>query len=65
MEKNSGKYLIIKPSIARQLVKMGYKIIDLPIYQSNGVKDFTKCIFMFQYEEGLDAVVEQLKFKNK
>lgn len=53
--------VIIKAAVARKLLKMGFKIIDLkPQKQENGVVDFTRCVFVFEARNGLDKAIEHL-----
>lgn len=43
---------------------MGYRIIDLsPQKQTDGTTDFTRCVFLFAYEKGIDEAIEVLKNK--
>lgn len=54
--------LVIKPSIAKTLLRMGFSIIDLkPFRNMDGTFDYTKCIFIFKEEEGLDEIIKRLK----
>jgi predicted CoA-binding protein len=54
--------LVIQPSIARKLLKLGYKIIDIkPQKQTDGTTDFTRCVFLFEKVDGLDKEIEILK----
>lgn len=51
--------LIIQPSIARKLLKQGYKIVDIkPQKQEDGTTDFTRCVFLFEYKNGIDSAIE-------
>ena len=44
----SKLYPIYKPSIAHQLLQMGYVIKDVkPQKQENGTTDYSRCVFMF------------------
>lgn len=53
---------VIKGSIARKLIKMGFNIVDVkPQRQENGTIDFTRCVFVFGAKEGLQKAVESLK----
>jgi len=57
-EKNQ---IVIKASIARKLLKMGFKIVDVkPQKQENGTIDFTRCVFVFEGEKGLDKAIRTL-----
>lgn len=54
--------LVIKPAIARKLLKMGFHIIDIrPQKQEDGTMDFTRCAFVFENKEGLKEIFESLK----
>ena len=62
MEDLKKSFLIIKPSIARKLLKMGFRIIDIrPQKQEDGTTDFTRCAFVFENVEGLKEAFESLK----
>jgi len=56
--------LIIKPSIARRLLKQGFQIVDIkPQKQIDGTTDFTRCVFLFGYKDGIDkATNKKLKW---
>ena len=59
MEKDQ---IIIKASIARKLLKMGFNIIDVrPQKQKDGTIDFSRCVFVFEGKEGLEQAVKSLK----
>lgn len=54
--------IVIKASIARKLLKMGFNIIDIrPQRQENGTTDFSRCVFVFDGKEGLKKAIESLK----
>ena len=56
--------MVIQPSIARKLLKLGYKIIDIkPQKQTDGTTDFTRCVFLFEMTDGLDRDIGILKSK--
>lgn len=62
MEGLKKSVLVIKPSIARKLLKMGFHIIDIrPQKQEDGTTDFTRCVFVFENGEGLKEIFESLK----
>lgn len=62
MEDLKKSFLVIKPSIARKLLKMGFRIIDIrPQKQEDGTTDFTRCAFVFENTEGLKEAFETLK----
>lgn len=59
MDKNPR--IVIKPAVARKLLKLGYKIIDIkPQRQESGFIDFTRSVFLFEYEDGLDDDIQKL-----
>lgn len=60
MEKNQ---LVIKPTIARKLLKDGYKIIDIKPQRNveTNQYDFTRCVFVFEGKDGLHASIEKYK----
>jgi hypothetical protein len=54
--------LVIQPSIARKLLKLGYKIIDIkPQKQIDGTTDFTRCVFLFEKQDGIDKDIGIIK----
>jgi hypothetical protein len=61
MCENCEPRIVIKPSTARKLLKLGYKIIDIkPQKQDNGQIDFTRCVFLFEYSNELDIKIKEL-----
>lgn len=53
--------VVIKGSIAKKLLKMGFKIVDVkPQKQEDGTIDFTRCVFVFEGKKGLDEAVQAL-----
>ena len=41
--------IVFKISVARQLIKLGYRVIDLkPQKKKDGNLDFTRCYFVFE-----------------
>ena len=54
--------LVFKVSVARQLVHMNYRIVDLkPSKTKDGKVDFSKTIFVFADENGIAEEIEKLK----
>lgn len=57
--------IVFKISVARQLLKLGYTIIDLkPQKNRNGELDFTRCYFVFLWQEGIDENIKELISKS-
>lgn len=53
--------LVFKVSVARVLVKNGYRIVDLkPAKTKDGQTDFSKSIFVFADENGIADEIEKL-----
>lgn len=53
--------VVIKGSVARKLLKMGFKIVDVkPQKQEDGTIDFTRCVFVFEGQKGLDEAIQTL-----
>lgn len=54
--------IIFKMSIARKLLKLGYKIIDLKPQKNKytGELDFSRCYFIFEYKNGIDGEIKKL-----
>lgn len=43
---------------------MGYQIVDLkPQKQEDGTTDFTRCVFLFAYKNGIDNEINLLTKK--
>lgn len=56
--------LVFKVSVARVLVKKGYRIVDLkPAKTKDGQTDFSKSIFVFADENGIADEIEKLTNK--
>ena len=54
--------IVIKASIARKLLKMGFNIIDVrPQKQEDGTTDFTRCGFVLEGNDGLEKAIKSLK----
>lgn len=55
--------IVIKPTIARKLLKGGFRIIDIKPQKNvhTGEYDFTRCVFVFEGKEGLLAKIEEYK----
>ena len=46
-------HYVYKPSVAHQLLQMGYVIKDVkPQKQEDGSIDYTRCVFLFEDKEG-------------
>jgi hypothetical protein len=61
---NEIDQIVIKGSIARKLIHMGFTIKDImPQKQSDGTIDFTRNAFLFKAQEGLDKAVQSLIHK--
>ena len=53
--------LVFKTNIARRLLKMGYRIVDLkPSKTRDGQKDFSKSIYVFADENNIEEAIEKL-----
>lgn len=53
--------VVIKGSVAKKLLKMGFKIVDVkPQKQEDGTIDFSRCVFVFEGKEGLDEAIKTL-----
>lgn len=53
--------LVFKVNVARQLLRMGYRIVDLkPNRTKDGKIDFTKTIFVFADENGIAEEIEKI-----
>jgi hypothetical protein len=53
--------VIIKGSVARKLLKMGYSICDIrPQKQTDGSIDFSRNVMVFSAKEGLRDAVNKL-----
>ena len=61
----SKLHYVFKPSVAHQLLQMGYVIKDVrPQKQEDGTTDYTRCIFLFENKEGIEYAIKAL-IKNK
>ena len=57
--------LVFKVNVARKLVRMGYRIIDLkPSKTKDGQIDFSKSIFVFADENNIEEEIEKLTKSN-
>lgn len=55
---------VYKASVARQLIKMGYRVIDLkPGRTLSGDLNFQGTIFVFRDDPGLKDIIKQLTAK--
>ena len=53
--------LVFKVNVARKLVHMGYRIVDLkPSKTKDGKVDFNKSIYVFADENNIADVIEKL-----
>lgn len=53
--------LVFKTNIARKLLKMGYRIVDLKPYKNEtGDFDFTRSIYVFADENDIDKEISKL-----
>ena len=53
--------LVFKVNIARKLVRMGYRIVDLkPAKTKDGKIDFNKSIYVFADENNIAEEIEKL-----
>ena len=60
-KKDVDDRVIIKPAFARKLLKQGYSIKDVrPQKRENGEIDFTRCVFVFKAQDGLDKAISKL-----
>lgn len=56
--------LVFKVNIARKLVRMGYRIVDIkPSKTIDGKTDFNKSIFVFADENNIANEIEKLTKK--
>ena len=57
-------YYVYKPSVAHQLLQMGYVIKDVkPQRQEDGTVDHTRCTFMFESKEGIEYAIRVMTKK--
>jgi hypothetical protein len=53
--------VIIKGSVARKLLRLGFSIIDVrPQKQTDGTIDFSRNVLVFKAQEGLQDAVNKL-----
>lgn len=58
---NMKTRLVFKTNIARKLLRMGYRIVDLKPYKNeNGEFDFTRSIYVFADENDIDKEIMKL-----
>ena len=58
--------LVFKTNIARKLLQMGYRIVDLkPSKTKDGKLDFNKTIYVFADENNIDKEIDRLAFQQK
>lgn len=59
--KNEIDQIVIKPAIARKLLKEGFTIKDVrPQKKDDGSIDFTRCVFLFEAKDGLREALNSL-----
>ena len=57
-------HYVYKPSVAHQLLQMGYSIKDVkPQKQEDGSIDYTRCVFLFESKEGIEYAIRVLTKK--
>lgn len=57
-------HYVFKPSIAHQLLQMGYTIKDVkPQKQKDGSVDHSRCVFLFEDKEGIEYAIKALARK--
>ena len=57
-------HYIYKPSVAHQLLQMGYVIKDVkPQKQEDGSVDHTRCTFLFEDKDGIEYAIKALTRK--
>ena len=62
LNKQCEDVLVVKGDLARKLLKRGFVISDLkPKRNLDGTMDFTRSIFVFKGQEGLDEAINLLK----
>ena len=58
--------LVFKTNIARKLLRMGYRIVDLKPYKNDeGEFDFTRSIYVFADEDDIDKEIDRLASQQK
>lgn len=62
MKSEKQGILVIKGDLAKKLIDLNYKIIDLmPKRELDGSYDFTRTVFIFKNENGLLDAIDKLK----
>lgn len=57
-------HYVFKPSVAHQLLRMGYVVKDvLPQKQIDGSIDYSRCTFVFEDKEGIGYAIRTLTKK--
>ena len=57
-------HYVYKPSVAHQLLQMGYVTQDVkPQSQEDGTVDHTRCTFMFEGKQGIEYAIRILTKK--
>lgn len=53
--------IVYKGSIARKLLKLGYKIVDIrPRKQKDGSINYKETVFVFEYADRIDEKIQEL-----
>lgn len=54
--------IVFKYGVARRLANDGFRIVDIRPQKNKqtGETDFSRCMFVFQYEDGLDEKITEL-----
>lgn len=64
MENKIKLYHVYKPSVAHQLLQMGYVIKDIrPQPQKDGTIDYSRALFLFEEKEGISYAIKALTRK--
>ena len=59
-------HYVFKPSVAHQLLQMGYVIKDVcPQKQEDGSIHYTRCVFLFKDKEGIEYAIKALTKSKK
>ena len=62
MQSNIKTVMVIKHSLAKQLLKEGYQIVDLlPKKNQDGSIDYTRSVYIFKYQSGIEETIDKLK----
>ena len=62
MQSNIKTVMVIRHSLAKQLLKEGYQIVDLlPKKNQDGSIDYTRSVYLFKYQSGIEETIDKLK----